>query len=603
MMPPPPFSRTSTSAGGSATSAKRRRPWELSLARVRAGQLGARRRTCRSSARHHVPVRDRGTPAPPPDRLDRRPSRPARPRAGDVEAGARARRGAVRTSSAATPGCHRPRRSGSGDRATGADGSEAALARRRARVADAVRRRWTADYWRCCSSSAGSTRRCESSTVGSGREAAWTPEASSRRPALSRPRRSRARNIDEAMRSWASGCAARERQAIPLAAHVRCSRSASSAGANGKSGRPAMRSRGARRIRAARSGDLDRESTSELGSIGGRTREEGLTAAERRVAALVAEGRTNREVAAALFLGERTVASHLTHIYAKLGVRSRTELARRARLGRAKFRRSDVSRQRPGRSVEGVPSYLVETYLARGRAGERAARERRARSAAEELTRAGAVSASTARSTFPRTRSASSFSTHPRAVMRARRPARRARPVPRRRGGLVLDSKGGHMKSKWLWALLACLWLWPASSQESFSRRRPRASRPRRSPGRPSNRSSQEPQSDPANIWRVQVQDARDVRFLRHRQHVRGQRRNERLALASGTEPDLRRLRNDHELHVQRSPLHAAGLHRRTGVRGRRRRHGAQGHEQRHRAGEDDRRAVPAGGSNETDRS
>jgi DNA-binding CsgD family transcriptional regulator len=67
----------------------------------------------------------------------------------------------------------------------------------------------------------------------------------------------------------------------------------------------------------------------ELGSIGGRTREEGLTAAERRVAVLVAEGRTNREVATALFLGERTVASHLTHIYAKLGVRSRTELARK----------------------------------------------------------------------------------------------------------------------------------------------------------------------------------------------------------------------------------------------------------------------------------
>lgn len=67
----------------------------------------------------------------------------------------------------------------------------------------------------------------------------------------------------------------------------------------------------------------------ELGRIGGRTREEGLTAAERRVAALVAEGRTNQEVAAALFLGERTVASHLTHIYAKLGIRSRTELARK----------------------------------------------------------------------------------------------------------------------------------------------------------------------------------------------------------------------------------------------------------------------------------
>jgi hypothetical protein len=36
-----------------------------------------------------------------------------------------------------------------------------------------------------------------------------------------------------------------------------------------------------------------------------------------------------------------------------------------------------------------VPSYLVETFLARGAAGERAARERRAHSAAEELTRQG----------------------------------------------------------------------------------------------------------------------------------------------------------------------------------------------------------------------
>ncbi len=67
----------------------------------------------------------------------------------------------------------------------------------------------------------------------------------------------------------------------------------------------------------------------ELGRISGRARAEGLTPAEQRVAALVADGRTNREVAAALFLGERTIASHLTHIYAKLGVRSRTELVRR----------------------------------------------------------------------------------------------------------------------------------------------------------------------------------------------------------------------------------------------------------------------------------
>jgi DNA-binding CsgD family transcriptional regulator len=69
----------------------------------------------------------------------------------------------------------------------------------------------------------------------------------------------------------------------------------------------------------------------ELGRIGGRTRVEGLTPAERRVADLVAAGRTNAEVAATLFLAERTVASHLTHVYAKLGVRSRTELARKLR--------------------------------------------------------------------------------------------------------------------------------------------------------------------------------------------------------------------------------------------------------------------------------
>ena len=68
----------------------------------------------------------------------------------------------------------------------------------------------------------------------------------------------------------------------------------------------------------------------ELGRIGGRTRIEGLSPSELRVAGLVAEGRTNREIAAALFLSETTVASHLSRIYAKLGIRSRTELARQA---------------------------------------------------------------------------------------------------------------------------------------------------------------------------------------------------------------------------------------------------------------------------------
>jgi DNA-binding NarL/FixJ family response regulator len=71
----------------------------------------------------------------------------------------------------------------------------------------------------------------------------------------------------------------------------------------------------------------------ERARIGGRERIEGLSPSELRVAGLVAEGHTNREIASALFLGERTVASHLTHVYAKLGIRSRTELTRRMRPG------------------------------------------------------------------------------------------------------------------------------------------------------------------------------------------------------------------------------------------------------------------------------
>ena len=66
----------------------------------------------------------------------------------------------------------------------------------------------------------------------------------------------------------------------------------------------------------------------ELRRISGRAATPGaLTPAEERIANLVAEGKTNREVAAALFLSERTVEGHLSRVYGKLGVRSRTELA------------------------------------------------------------------------------------------------------------------------------------------------------------------------------------------------------------------------------------------------------------------------------------
>jgi DNA-binding CsgD family transcriptional regulator len=69
---------------------------------------------------------------------------------------------------------------------------------------------------------------------------------------------------------------------------------------------------------------------SELARIGGRAPSpDGLTPTEQRVAELVAEGRSNKEVAAELVVSVHTVEAALTSIYRKLDVRSRTELARR----------------------------------------------------------------------------------------------------------------------------------------------------------------------------------------------------------------------------------------------------------------------------------
>jgi DNA-binding CsgD family transcriptional regulator len=67
----------------------------------------------------------------------------------------------------------------------------------------------------------------------------------------------------------------------------------------------------------------------EISQLGGRAAERfTLTHSEARVAELVGSGRTNQEVAEALFCSVRTVESHLSRIYRKLGIRSRTELAR-----------------------------------------------------------------------------------------------------------------------------------------------------------------------------------------------------------------------------------------------------------------------------------
>jgi DNA-binding NarL/FixJ family response regulator len=56
----------------------------------------------------------------------------------------------------------------------------------------------------------------------------------------------------------------------------------------------------------------------------------GLSAREREVLALLAHGLSNRRIAQALFVTEATVKSHLSHIYSKLGVGSRTDAVGRA---------------------------------------------------------------------------------------------------------------------------------------------------------------------------------------------------------------------------------------------------------------------------------
>jgi DNA-binding CsgD family transcriptional regulator len=75
-----------------------------------------------------------------------------------------------------------------------------------------------------------------------------------------------------------------------------------------------------------------RRTREEMARIGGRAPGDGaLTATRGRTAALVAERKTNKQVAAELYLTPRTVEGSLTRIYTKLTVRSRAELAARFR--------------------------------------------------------------------------------------------------------------------------------------------------------------------------------------------------------------------------------------------------------------------------------
>ena len=69
----------------------------------------------------------------------------------------------------------------------------------------------------------------------------------------------------------------------------------------------------------------------ELRRVSGRRPSGELTEAELRVATLAASGSRNKEIATTLFIEVGTVESHLSRVYRKLGVRSRTELSARLR--------------------------------------------------------------------------------------------------------------------------------------------------------------------------------------------------------------------------------------------------------------------------------
>jgi DNA-binding CsgD family transcriptional regulator len=62
---------------------------------------------------------------------------------------------------------------------------------------------------------------------------------------------------------------------------------------------------------------------------------EGLTPTELEVVRHVADGLTNPEIAERMFIARSTVKTHLLHVYAKLGLRNRAELAAAAAARRA----------------------------------------------------------------------------------------------------------------------------------------------------------------------------------------------------------------------------------------------------------------------------
>ena len=284
-----------------------------------------------AGTRHLDPVRARGAPGPSADRGRRRAPRAARARARAFGASARACGTAVRAPSAAAPGGARARcalewRRARGPRVVRAGGRAGS---RRSGGASRASAGGAATTSRRCSASGASTTRRESSMRGRPTRPDWAASGCSRTPsgaaACSRaPTGSLARAVSLLEQAIVQHEAAGDpyghaRALLALGIARRRDRQKAAARAALQAALGGFEQLGASTwVEKARH---------ELGSIGGRTHESGLTAAEQRVAALVAEGRTNREVAAAA-LPRRADGRKPSHAHLR---QARRALAHRAR--------------------------------------------------------------------------------------------------------------------------------------------------------------------------------------------------------------------------------------------------------------------------------
>ena len=92
----------------------------------------------------------------------------------------------------------------------------------------------------------------------------------------------------------------------------------------------------------------------------------GLTETEQRVAALVALAHTNRQIASAMFVTENTVQTHIRHIFQKLGLTSRTQLAALLLSNPA-----SLGEQGQSRLLDEQGSTLLDRYATEGKLAER----------------------------------------------------------------------------------------------------------------------------------------------------------------------------------------------------------------------------------------